>query len=321
MLSLIIPVYNRPDEIEELLHSLAQQQTPPSYEVVIVEDGSTVPCAAVVDRYRDLMSIHYEVVPNGGPSRARNIGARHATGDWIIILDSDVVLPPDYLYNVSQAITADQCDAWGGPDAAPSLQDGSFGMWQRAINYAMTSPLTTGGIRGGSKRLTKRFYPRTFNLGCRKALFESLGGFDETMRYGEDIDFSMRLYEAGSRVALLPEAVLYHKRRVDLRKFYRQVWHSGTARVELSRRHPGSMRLTYLLPSLFVVTTIVVTLLALWCPWFWLYHLLFIVSLFADALYRTHSVAVAWRAVVASFVQLSGYGIGYLSQRVKRCKA
>ena len=215
MLSLIIPVYNRPDEVEELLHSLAQQQTPPAYEVVIVEDGSTVPCAAVVDRYRDLMSIHYEVVPNGGPSRARNIGVRHATGDWVIILDSDVVLPPDYLYNVSQAIAADQCDAWGGPDAAPSLQDGSFGMWQRAINYAMTSPLTTGGIRGGSKRLTKRFYPRTFNLGCRKDLFESLGGFDETMRYGEDIDFSMRLYEAGSRVALLPEAVLYHKRRVD----------------------------------------------------------------------------------------------------------
>ena len=158
MLSLIIPVYNRPDEVEELLHSLAQQQTPPSYEVVIVEDGSTVPCAAVVDRYRDLMSIQYEVVPNGGPSRARNIGVRHATGDWIIILDSDVVLPPDYLYNVSQAIAADGCDAWGGPDAAPSLQDGSFGMWQRAINYAMTSPLTTGGIRGGRKRLTKRFY-------------------------------------------------------------------------------------------------------------------------------------------------------------------
>lgn len=320
MFSLIIPVYNRPEEIEELLLSLSRQQTPPPYQVVIIEDGSTRPCDRVVESYRELMNIHYEVVPNGGPSRARNIGARHATGEWLIILDSDVVLPPDYLHNVATALASNPCDAWGGPDAAPTLQDETFGVAQRAINYAMTSPLTTGGIRGGKKRLTKRFYPRTFNLGCRKESFDKLGGFDESMRYGEDIDFSMRLYEAGYRVRLLPEAVVYHKRRVDLRKFYHQVWHSGTARVELSRRHPGSMRLTYLLPSLFVVTTVLVTLLAFWCPWLWLYHLLFIVTIFADACSRTGNVAVAWRAVIASCVQLTGYGIGYLCGLLKQRK-
>lgn len=317
MLSLIIPVYNRPEEIDELLHSLSMQQNAPPYQVVIVEDGSTRTCVSVVDKYRDVMNIHYEVVPNGGPSRARNIGSRYATGDWLIILDSDVVLPPDYLQNVSKALARDICDAWGGPDSAPTCQDKAFGAWQRAINYAMTSLLTTGGIRGGRRRLTKRFYPRSFNLGCRKAVFETLGGFDESMRYGEDIDFSMRLYESGYQVVLLQEAVLYHKRRIDLRKFYRQVWHSGAARVELSRRHPGSMRLVYLLPSIFVITTLLVTFIALWFPWMWLYHLLFIGTVFADALYRTSSATVALRAVLASFVQLTGYGIGYLSHQFK----
>lgn len=317
LISIVIPVYNRPDEMSELLYSLSKQEgVVPPYEVIVIEDGSSISSEEVINHYRDSLSIHYYKVPNGGPSKARNIGASHASGDWIVILDSDVVLPPLYLHHVARAIEEEQpCDAWGGPDAART----DFTPVQQAINYAMTSPLTTGGIRGGAKRLTKKFYPRSFNLGVRRPLFERLHGFDESMRFGEDIDFSLRLYESGAAVRLFVDASVFHKRRVDFKKFFKQVFNSGIARVHLSERHPGSMRITYLLPALFVLATLAVLIASLWLPLLGLLYVCAFIGVVAiDAAFRTKSLRVAMLSVVATFVQFFAYGSGYLYALVRR---
>ena len=231
--SFIIPVYNRPEELQELLESIMRQSLG-DYEVIVVEDGSTRTSEEVIQRFiPQIYSLYYYQIPNGGPSRARNIGANYAKGDYIIILDSDVVLPEGYLLAVDKALSHGDIDAFGGPDTASE----DFTPIQKAINYAMTSTLTTGGIRGGSADAMEQFKPRSFNLGCRRALFLQLGGFDVGMRFGEDIDFSLRLQEAGARTVLIPEAYVYHKRRVDLRRFFKQVHNSGIARDSPPRQY------------------------------------------------------------------------------------
>uniref|UniRef100_UPI00261D4F8D glycosyltransferase family 2 protein n=1 Tax=uncultured Porphyromonas sp. TaxID=159274 RepID=UPI00261D4F8D len=203
--SFIIPVYNRPEELQELLESIMRQSLG-DYEVIVVEDGSTRTSEEVIQRFvPQIYSLYYYQIPNGGPSRARNIGASYAKGDYIIILDSDVVLPEGYLRAVDKALSSGDIDAFGGPDTASE----DFTPIQKAINYAMTSTLTTGGIRGGSADAMEQFKPRSFNLGCRRTLFLQLGGFDVGMRFGEDIDFSLRLQEAGARTVLIPEAYVY----------------------------------------------------------------------------------------------------------------
>lgn len=309
LLSIIVPVYNRPYEIDELLESLTQQSEW-DYEVIVVEDGSSLSCADVVEKYRKLLpSIRYMSVPNGGPSKARNIGAREAIGEYILILDSDVVLPKEYLSAVKRNIARSNADAFGGPDAASP----DFSPMQQAVNFAMTSILTTGGIRGASANAMENFKPRTFNMGCKRMLFESLGGFCEEMRYGEDIDFSLRLIASGAKVCLFPEAYVYHKRRVDLEKFFMQVHHSGEARVELERRHPGSTKLVHLLPAIFTVYFVLAILSIIGSSLLVLYAF----AIFIAAFISTSSLKVALLSIVTSFTQLLGYGSGYLKAKVK----
>lgn len=311
LLSIIVPVYNRPDEVRELLASLTRQ-TMLDYELIIVEDGSQIPCRAEVEHYAPLLpSYIYLEVANGGPSKARNAGVRVASGDYLLILDSDVVLPEGFLEAVRCGIERTGADAWGGPDAAAP----DFSPMQKAVSYAMTSFWTTGGIRGGRASGMEQFKPRTFNMGCRRDLFLSLGGFSEDMRYGEDIDFSLRLIASGAKVLLFPDAYVYHKRRVDLRQFFMQVHRSGQARIELERRHPRSMRLVHALPALFTLFSV--------CSLFNRYAmallLLYACVLFVDALVRHRlDVLVAVRAVPASFVQLWGYGSGFIRAWVER---
>ena len=328
--SIIVPVYNRPDEVDELLQSLCEQSLK-DFEVVIVEDGSQKDCKEVVGRYTDRLDVKYFMKPNSGPGQSRNYGAERAKGDYLLVLDSDVVLPTGYLQAVDDELQRQPADAFGGPDAAhPSFTD-----VQKAISYSMTSFFTTGGIRGGKKKLDK-FYPRSFNMGIRRDVYLQLGGFSK-MRFGEDIDFSYRIVEAGYQPHLFPSAWVWHKRRTDFRKFFRQVYNSGIARINLEKRHPGTLKLVHLLPMVFTVGVIALVLISAfgrammhydapnWRSWYWvcalpwLPILFYSLVIFLDSSIRNKSLKVGLLSVPAAFVQLMGYGFGFIESWWKRC--
>ncbi len=357
--SIIVPVFNRPNEVDELLESLSHQ-TFRDFEVIIVEDGSKIPCKDVCEKYADILDLHYYAKPNSGPGQSRNYGAERASGEWVIVLDSDVVLPEGYLHAVDERLkmknerydysdgsnnpqgSADesnhishlssltsQADAWGGPDAAHP----DFTPIQKAISYSMTSFFTTGGIRGGKAKLDK-FFPRSYNMGIRRDVYMELGGFSK-MRFGEDIDFSYRIVEAGYKTMLIPEAWVWHKRRTDFRKFFRQVYNSGIARINLEKRHPGTLKLVHLLPMVFTVGVIGLVLLSAvgrllmyYCgndQWRWLCLLpwlpivLYSLLIFIDSSIRNRSLRVGLLSIPAAFTQLMGYGFGFIESWWKRC--
>ena len=326
--SFIIPVYNRPDEVDELLASLLTQ-TVADFEVVIVEDGSSKPCKEVCDKYAGKLDLHYHMKPNSGPGQSRNYGAERARGEYLIVLDSDVVLPAGYLKAVDDELRREPADAFGGPDRAHD----SFTDTQKAISYSMTSFFTTGGIRGGKKKLDK-FYPRSYNMGVRRDVYLRLGGFSK-MRFGEDIDFSIRIFKAGCRCRLFPEAWVWHKRRTDFRKFFRQVFNSGIARINLYKKYPESLKLVHLLPMVFTVgvTALVLTSavgralmhyddLHRWywlCAGPWLPILLYCLLIFAGSAAANRSLKVGLLSVPAAFIQLYGYGCGFLTAWWRRC--
>lgn len=302
--SVIIPVYNRPDEVDELLCSFARQAIG-DFEVVVVEDGSARRCDEVVARYADRLEIRYFYKSNSGPGTTRNYGAERARGEWLLFLDSDCVAPDGYLAEIERELQGARVDAFGGPDRAAA----DFTPLQKAIDYSMTSPLTTGGIRG-RRRSADRFSPRSFNMGVRREVFAAVGGFAD-MRFGEDVDLSYRIVEGGFTTRLFPRAWVYHKRRSTFRQFYKQIFNSGAARVRLSRLHPGTLKVVHMLPAVFVAGCAALLAAALWLPWLTAAFVLFAAAIFADAAARTRSVHVAALAVVASFVQLTAYGCGF----------
>ena len=313
--SIIVPVYNRPQEVEELLASLCKQ-TKQDFEVVIVEDGSSVPCEEVCKRYEKELSIRYLVKPNGGPSAARNYGAEYAKGDYLLILDSDIIAPDTYIEQIKKELAREEADAFGGPDAAHP----DFTPIQKAISYSMTSFLTTGGIRGGKKKMDK-FYPRSFNLGVKRKVFNDLHGFDTSMRFGEDIDFSIRIFANGYKCRLFPEAWVFHKRRSTFRQFFKQVHNSGIARIQLYMKYPKSLKLVHLLPTVFTLGVVGLILLSIlgaclhiaWLTWAPLACLLaYCLALFINASIQSKSIRVGCLAIIAAFVQLMGYGTGFL---------
>ena len=342
--SIIVPVYNRPDEVDELLESLCSQ-TLKDFEVVIVEDGSQKPCKDVCDKYANILDLHYYNKENSGPGQSRNYGVERAQGDYVIILDSDVVLPNGYLEAVNSKLQASNfsVQSFGGPDATHP----SFTPIQKAISYSMTSFFTTGGIRGGKKKLDK-FYPRSFNMGIRRDIYQELGGFTK-MRFGEDIDFSYRIVEAGYQPQLFPEAWVWHKRRTDFRKFFRQVYNSGIARINLEKRHPGTLKLVHLLPTVFTLGVIGLLLLfglgaSMYGYGEWLdayrlrpgdnmhqgvgmvfcvlglLPLLFYSSILCiDSSIKNKSLWVGLLSIPAAFTQLMGYGLGFIESWWKRC--
>ena len=311
--SFIVPVYNRPDEVDELLESL-EGQTLKDFEVVVVEDGSDKPCKDVCDRHADVLDIHYYIKPNSGPGQSRNYGAERAGGEYLIVLDSDVVLPEGYLAAVDKELQDAPADAFGGPDRAhPSFTD-----TQKAISYSMTSFYTTGGIRGGNKKLDK-FYPRSFNMGIRRETYMSLGGFSR-MRFGEDIDFSIRIFKAGCRCRLFPEAWVWHKRRTDFRKFWRQVYNIGIARINLYKKYPESLKIVHLLPMVFTVGVAYLLLLAaIGFLWALLPLAIYAAAIFLDSSTVNRSLVVGALSVVSAFVQLLGYGCGFINAWWRRC--
>jgi glycosyltransferase involved in cell wall biosynthesis len=314
--SIIVPVYNRPDEVDELLESLCSQ-TLKDFEVVIVEDGSKITCKDVCDKYADILDLHYYYKENSGPGQSRNYGVERAQGEYVIILDSDAVTPTGFMQAIDSELQQQPSDAWGGPDAAHE----SFSDIQKAISYAMTSFFTTGGIRGGKKQLDK-FYPRSFNLGIRREAYLQLGGFSKTRfskmsLYGEDIDFSIRIYKAGYTCRLFPEAWVWHKRRTDFRRFWRQVYNSGYARVNLWRMYPEALKPVHALPSLFTLGVAGLVVLAPFtCGWSLVLIMLYALLILIDSTIQNSSLKVGFLSIAAVFVQLIGYGIGFLESLV-----
>ncbi|MCV6628762.1 MAG: glycosyltransferase [Flavobacteriaceae bacterium] len=307
--SFVIPVYNRPEEIEELLQSLKKQTFSSPFEVVIVDDGSDLDSKSVVVAFENQLDIHYHYKNNTGPGHSRNIGMGLAKGNYYLILDSDCILPTQYLEEVDRFLKANYVDCFGGPDEAHE----QFSVVQKAINYAMTSVLTTGGIRGKKKAVNK-FQPRSFNMGISQKAFEATQGFGR-IHPGEDPDLTIRIWDQGFETALIPDAFVYHKRRIDWKKFHTQVRKFGLVRPILNSWHPHTAKLTYWFPTMFIlglVFSIMHCFLAINCLFLSIYGIYFSI-LFLDAWWKNKSILIAFYAIYATLVQFWGYGIGFLT--------
>ena len=314
--SLIIPVYNRPHELDELLACIQTQEFK-DFEVVVVEDGSTEDAGLVIDKYKDSFSLAYYVKENGGQGFARNYAFERAKGDYFIILDSDALLEPSYLTEVDKAVKADNLDLFGGPD-----QDHpSFTPIQKAISYSMTSFFTTGGIRGKEKNIGGQFHPRSFNMGISRKVYDATGGFKIT-RMGEDIEFSIRCISMGFKSGLIPKAFIYHKRRTDFRQFYKQLHFFGRARINISRFFPKELKAVHFLPFLFFCYYVVTGLALLVMPIYGLLLLMGIVAycilIFLASLWSTKSFKIALLSIFAANIQLFAYGKGFAEEGARK---
>lgn len=304
--SFIIPVYNRPDEVDELLESLTKQTYKEAFEVVIVEDGSKEDSRAVVSKYEDRLEISYYYKANSGPGASRNYGMERAKGEYFIVLDSDCIIPQEYLTTVDQYLKEEYVDCFGGPDAALA----SFSDVQKAINYSMTSVLTTGGIRGASERIGK-FQPRSFNMGISKKAFLASGGFGK-IHPGEDPDLTIRLWKLGFDTQLLSKAYVYHKRRIDWNKFFIQVNKFGKARPILNQRYPETSKITYWFPALFMAGLLLSIIMTYYTFVFILCYIFYFLLVFLGCLIKEKNFKISLLALVAIFIQFYGYGIGFV---------
>lgn len=313
--SIIIPLYNRPQEIDELLATLTRQ-TYTQFEVLVIEDGSTHDAKEIVASYAEKLDIRYFFKPNEGQGFSRNFGFERAKGDYFVIFDSDCLIPSDYLEIVAGYLFENQLDAYGGPDAAHE----SFTPVQKAISYAMTSPFTTGGIRGNKKHLGQ-FHPRSFNMGVSREVFEKVGGFILT-RLGEDIEYSIRIHENGFKIGLIPGAKVYHKRRTSFSQFYKQLHFFGRARINIYKHFPAELKLVHFFPAAFTFG-LGLTLL---CNLFYqplayilnFIFLLYFLLIFFHAWQVNKSIKIAFLSVIASFIQLTAYGFGFTQDFFKR---
>lgn len=309
LFSIIVPVYNRPDEVADLLRSLTAQ-TDKGFEIILVEDGSTIP-ALPDGKGPSGLNLKYYKKSNEGRSIARNHGIDGADGDFFIFVDSDCILPPEYIENLRRSLAQNPVDCFGGPDAAHE----SFTDTQKAINYAMTSFLTTGGIRGGKVSMEK-FTPRTFNMGFSREVFNMVGGFREM--FSEDIDMSTRIRQAGFSITLFPDVYVYHKRRVDMRKFWKQVHVFGMSRITLQLLYPGSMKLVHWLPAVFTIGVVALIIGSFFCKWLLIPLLIYILALWIGGMIATRNLKIATMGVGAAIVQLTGYGTGFIKAYISK---
>lgn len=315
--SVIIPVYNRPQEVDELLESLTHQSYK-NFETIIVEDGSEACCKQVVEKYADRLDIRYYYKENSGQGFSRNFGFERAKGDYFVVFDSDCLIPTHYFEVVYHYLLRHKLDAYGGPDH----QHDSFTPIQKAISYAMTSPFTTGGIRG-NKNHVGTFHPRSFNMGISRKVFEQTGGYKIT-RMGEDIEFSIRILKHGFTTGLIPKAYVYHKRRTNLKQFFNQLHFFGRARINISRFYPSELKLIHSLPALFILGMIFFLTLPFWNLPLFLFlsvpFLLFFLLIFAHSTFRNKSLNIGLLSTAASFIQITAYGIGFLSELWRKVK-
>ncbi len=307
--SFVIPVYNRPEEVEDLLRSLTQLEEGEPFEVVLVEDGSENTSEAVVASYKQVLDIQYFLTENQGAGKSRNLGMQKACGNYFLILDSDCLVPSGYLTAVHSQLTTLPTDAFGGPDAAHR----DFSVVQKAINFAMTSFLTTGGVRG-KKNAVGKFQPRSFNMGISKRAFEETGGFSD-QKIGEDIDLTFRLWAKGFQTQFIEKAFVYHKRRSTYKQFLLQTYAFGSTRPFLNQKYPGTAKLTYWFPSLFCLGFLGAVFLAFKGFEFFVYiYVSYFVLLFVQGSLQYKSLRVGLQCVLATTVQFAGYGFGFLKK-------
>ena len=314
--SFVIPVYNRPDEVDELLDSMTKLEITDdiSFEVIIVEDGSTIPCKEIVDKYKPQIDLKYFVKENGGPAAARSYGIDKATGEYIVLTDSDCILPSQYLSKVNEAILKNNLDAYGGADTAHS----SFSNTQKAINYAMTSVLTTGGIRNKSKSMAgKKYYPKSYNLGFRKEIFNDIGGFPP-IHPGEDTLFSINLVEKGYIVEFIDNIEVFHKRRTTLKKYFKQVFLFGRTRIYLNSLYPQTSKVVFYIPSLFLLASLFCIVCSFVCPFATTPLLFYALLILIDSTVKNKSITISFLSIVTSFTQHWGYGSGFLVEFIWR---
>lgn len=309
--SFIIPVFNRPNEIRELLESFTKVEFKRTYEIVIVEDGSNDKSDVIVEEFSSQLNISYYFKPNSGPGDSRNYGMLRAKGDYFIVLDSDVILPPNYLKEVDSFLQSNYVHAFGGPDDAHA----SFSDLQKAINFAMTSFLTTGGIRGGKKQVGK-FQPRSFNMGISKLAFETTNGYGK-IHPGEDPDLTFRIWNAGFQTALIPNAKVFHKRRISWSSFRTQVYKFGVVRPILSKWHKGTGKITFWFPTLFSIYLLLALIISPFCQLPILTVLVYLLLIMSNALSLTKSLKIASMSVLTSLIQFTSYGYGFLLSNFK----
>jgi len=309
--SIIVPVYNRPQELGDLLQSLTQQ-TFLDFEVLIIDDGSSISSENIFEKYASQLSIKYFYKSNSGPGPSRNFGFEKATGEYFVVFDSDCQIPPGYLESVENYLRSTPLDAWGGPDRGHN----TFTPLQQAMAFTMSSTLTTGGIRGGKSR---NFQPRSFNMGISREAFSKTGGF-RFDRFAEDIELSIRMRKLGLRVGLIPNAFVYHQRRATLNDFFNQVSNFGKGRVLVGRAHPGEIKFTHWFPSLFLIGLFSVVPMSVLFPSLSgiaiFVYILYFLGIAADCISTTHSIQVTLLSIPSAFVQLTGYGWGFLKEFV-----
>ncbi len=309
--SIIIPVYNRPYEVDELLHSLTLQ-TFTDFEVLLIEDGSSVKCDIIANNYSDHINVRYYYKENTGRSETRNFGMEKAEGEYFVFFDSDCVIPSFYFEKIKDKLTLNYTDSYGGPDKA----DESFTNLQKAINFSMTSFLTTGGIRGSKGTKMEKFVPRTFNMGFSKEVYDEVGGFKDM--FGEDIDLSLRIRNQGFSCQLISDAFVYHKRRVSLRSFYKQVHVFGMARISLYQLHPTSLKLVHTLPALFTIASILIILLSPFYPSLLILLIIYYCLILIVSTSEYKKISIGFLSIITSAIQLYGYGWGFIKSYIDK---
>ncbi len=312
--SVIIPVFNRPEEMEELLKSL-MEQTVKNFEIIVVEDGSTVKSQSIVEKYSQKISIQYFFKTNSGPGPSRNFGFERAKGEYFVVFDSDCILPSSYFESIERSLSITHLDAWGGPDRGHK----NFTSLQRAMAHTMSSFLTTGGIRG-AKKIIGNYQPRSFNMGISKETFLKTGGF-RFDRFAEDIELSIRMKKLGLKVELIPEAYVFHKRRATLSQFFRQVSNFGKGRAQVGESHPGEIKLVHWFPSLFLIGLFLTPFLFFLNKWTGLTivvgYALYFILIALEGFFKTKSTMVSILIIPSAFIQMAGYGSGFLSHKIK----
>lgn len=303
--SIIIPVFNRPVELDELLESLSKSSYKKPFEIIIVEDGSQQKADEIVKKYKDSLDLKYFFKENSGPGDSRNFGMKKASGNYFLLFDSDCIIPAEYLNQLENFLSKNNVDFFGGADQA----DDSFSDFQKAVNFTMTSFFTTGGIRGSAK---KDFQPRSFNMGLSRKCFEKSGGFGQ-IHPGEDPDLTLRLWQMGFKSAFVPDATVIHKRRIEWSSFYKQTHKFGKARPILDSWHPNYKKITFWLPSLFIIG-LDLAILFMFFGWFLpiIVYGLYFILLFISSLWQNKNLKIAFLSLITTGIQFYGYGLGFL---------